>query len=92
MKKECKKPCKCKCKDSVVVREPLGVELPIRIGMPTIPSYVNLAEDKGRIEVIFQYRNEQVRLLGNKDGIHIGAIIEVCSTLNSSAPKAKKGK
>jgi len=92
MKKECKKPCKCKCKDSVVVRKPLGVELPIRIGMPTIPSYVILAEDKGRIEVIFQYRNEEVRLLGDKDGIHIGAIIEVCSTLNSIAPKAKKGK
>ena len=92
MKKVVKKTCKCKCKDSVVVRKPIGVELPIRIGMPSIPSYIILAENNGIIEVIFQYRNEEVRLIGDKDGIHIGAIIEVCSTLNSIEHKVKKGK
>ena len=71
MKKECKKECKpCKCKGN----EPIKVQLPLGIDMPEIPSRVEIGEHQGRIEVVFQYRGQRIRLLGDKDGIHVGSL------------------
>ena len=72
-KQENKKTCgkSCKCEKS---RE---VQLPLTIGLPTIPAYVHVAENQGRVEVIFQHVNQRIRLLGDKDGIHVGSLVPV---------------
>ena len=74
MKKECKKPCRaCKCEE----KKPNTVGLPITVGLPEIPSYVHISENQGHVEVVFLYRGQSIRLLGDKDGIHIGSMVIV---------------
>ena len=70
MKKEIKKACKCKDRGQ-------KVDLPLVIKMDEIKSSLALAENQERVEVIFEYKGQSIRLLGDKDGIHVGSIVNV---------------
>ena len=44
---------------------------------PKDGSSVSVAEHQGRIEVVLEHGGQRCRLLGDKDGIHIGTIVPV---------------
>lgn len=48
---------------------------PVRV-RSTSKSSVSVAEHQGRVEVIFEYGGQRCRLLGDKDGIHVGTVVE----------------
>jgi hypothetical protein len=48
---------------------------PVRV-RPTPNSSVSVAEHQGLVEVVLVYGDHRLRLLGTKEGIHVGAVVE----------------
>ena len=52
-------------------REELTSKIVLREGC-----WVSVAENRGKVEVVFSKDGQRIRLLGDNDGIHIGTIVK----------------